>query len=927
MSARNRELATLLLAGLVASTAFASAWISGLATVDYGWLPWAALLGGIFLVAHLVARWTVPDADPTLLPLVALISAIGLVFVYRIEPEDGRRQLVWIAVGVAAFALVLFWLRYDYRVLERYKYVFGISAIVLLMLPSVPGLGQRVNGVKLWVDIGPLRFQPGEIAKIFLVIFLAGYLRDKREALARGRLKDFGPLLAIWGAAMLVLVQTSDLGSALLNFGIFLAMVYAATGRLSFVLAGLALFAGGSALLYDSLSRVQQRVTVWLQPWTDEKVHCSINGLLEYRQNCDSYQLVKSLYSIANGGYGGHRDRPWDVRDGRRDAADPVPPDRLRLLGDRAGAGPDRRGGGAAPVPRARRARDARRARGPRRVLEAPRGRAHVRLRPADVHHRRRRPAHRAADRHHAAVRLVRRLERRLELRDAGAAPARLPPRRADGTDVNRQLIRVGWTAMALIVALIVGTTYWQTWARPGLASRQDNEIQRVAEFQVRRGLILAPGRVLAKNRVVKRNGRKLYFRRYPQGRLAVHVVGYSTVSRARAGLEKSMNGVLTGTERNLGGLVERQLDEARGKPIVGDTVVTTLDLHGQQVALEQLGRTCGAVAAIDPRDGRLLVMASSPSYNPNLVENDFGAISKITAACRPAAPLVNRASQGLYPPGSTFKVVTASAALESNRFTPESEFDDPGYCIAYGKRVNNFDTSRPFGRLSLATALKYSVNSVFCNMGKALGAKRILDQAKKFGFYERPPLETPDGERYPSGLYDKGELWYPKRNSDVDAGRMAFGQERMLVTPLQMAMVAGAIGNAGILMRPHVVDRIVSPRGTTVSKTEPERMDRPVGPVNARDIANMMVSAVQGGTGTAAQISGYRIGGKTGTAETGVAGQNTTWFIAFAGLPGERPQVAIAVALERQSLTGGATAAPIARAVMEALLKPAANP
>jgi len=492
---------------------------------------------------------------------------------------------------------------------------------------------------------------------------------------------------------------------------------------------------------------------------------------------------------------------------------------------------------------------------------------------------------------------------------------------------VNRQLTRVGWTAMALIIALIVGTTYWQTWARPGLASRQDNEIQRVAEFQVRRGLILAPGRVLARNRVVTKNTRKLYFRRYPQGKLAAHVVGYSTASRARAGLEKSMNGVLTGTERNLGGLVERQLDEARGKPIVGDTVVTTLDLHGQQVALEQLGRTCGAVAAIDPRDGRLLVMASSPSYNPNLVENDFGKISKITADCRPAAPLVNRATQGLYPPGSTFKVVTASAALESNRFTPESEFDDPGYCIAYGKRVNNFDTSRPFGRLSLATALKYSVNSVFCNMGKALGAKRILDQAKKFGFYERPPLETPDGERYPSGLYDKGELWYPKRNSDVDAGRMAFGQERMLVTPLQMAMVAGAIGNAGILMRPYVVDRIVSPRGTTVSKTVPERMDRPVGPVNARDIANMMVSAVQGGTGTAAQISGYRIGGKTGTAETGVAGQNTTWFIAFAGLPGKRPQVAIAVALERQSLTGGATAAPIARAVMEALLEPAAKP
>ena len=306
MSARNRELLTLLLAGLVASTAFASAWIADAAQIDQGWLPYAALLAGIFLAGHLVARVIVPEADPTLLPLAALLCAIGLVLrlPHRRRTTAGGSSC-WVAVGVLAFALVLVWLRYDYRVLERYKYVFGVSAIVLLMLPSVPGLGTRINGVKLWVDIGPLRFQPGEIAKIFLVIFLAGYLRDKREALARGRLKDFGPLLAIWGGAMLVLVQTSDLGSALLNFGIFLAMLYVATGRLSYVLAGLVLFAGGAAALYNALDRVQQRVTVWLEPWTDDKVYCTINGALEYRQNCDSYQLVKSLYSIANGGYGG----------------------------------------------------------------------------------------------------------------------------------------------------------------------------------------------------------------------------------------------------------------------------------------------------------------------------------------------------------------------------------------------------------------------------------------------------------------------------------------------------------------------------------------------------------------------------------------------------------------------------------------------
>jgi cell division protein FtsW (lipid II flippase) len=305
MSARNRELVTLFLAALVASAAFASAWFQSTGAVDYGWVPWAVLLAGVFVVAHVVTRLTVPHADPTLLPLTALLCAIGLTFVYRLDPEDGRKQLVWVAIGAAAYCLVLLWLRYDYRILERYKYLFGVSAIVLLMLPSLPGIGQRINGVRLWVQVGPLQFQPGEVAKIFLVIFLAAYLRDKREALAQGRLKDFGPLLAIWGGAMLVLVQTSDLGSALLNFGIFLAMLYVATNRLSIVLAGVALFAGGAAVLYNALDRVQQRVTVWLEPWTDDKVYCALNGALEYRQNCDSYQLVKSLYSIANGGYGG----------------------------------------------------------------------------------------------------------------------------------------------------------------------------------------------------------------------------------------------------------------------------------------------------------------------------------------------------------------------------------------------------------------------------------------------------------------------------------------------------------------------------------------------------------------------------------------------------------------------------------------------
>jgi peptidoglycan glycosyltransferase len=491
---------------------------------------------------------------------------------------------------------------------------------------------------------------------------------------------------------------------------------------------------------------------------------------------------------------------------------------------------------------------------------------------------------------------------------------------------MNKQIGRVGWVAMGLLVALLVATTYWTTWARPSLAARQDNAIQRVQQFEIRRGVIVSPSRVLARN-VPRRVGRKtLYFRRYPQGKLAAHVVGYSTVARARTGLEESLNDYLTGSSRDLSSLVQESLDKLEGKPVVGDSVRTSLDLRGQRVALEALGRACGAVVALDPRSGRVRVMASAPSYDPNLVEDDYDAIASIRADCRPAAPLLNRGSAGLYPPGSTFKVVTAAAALESNRYEADSGFYDPGYCTVYGKRVNNYDTSRPFGAIDLATALQYSVNSVFCNIGLALGAKRILATAKKLGFYERPPLETPADERLPSGLYRRGQLWEPDRNSEVDAGRLAFGQERLLVTPMQMAMVAGAIGNAGILMKPYVVERISSPAGRTLLRTNPERIDRAVRPTTARDVSEMMVRAVRGGTGTSAQIPGFRVGGKTGTAETGVEGRNTTWFIAFAGREGRRPEVAIAVVLENQSSTGGQTAAPIARQVMEALLRPAAN-
>jgi peptidoglycan glycosyltransferase len=486
---------------------------------------------------------------------------------------------------------------------------------------------------------------------------------------------------------------------------------------------------------------------------------------------------------------------------------------------------------------------------------------------------------------------------------------------------MNRSISRVAVVALLMLAALVVATTYWQTLARAELAGRQDNAIQRVIEFTVKRGEITSRGALLARNRAVKRGARTFYFRRYPRGPLTAHVVGYSTVGRSRAGLERSLNDYLTGANQSLSSFVDASLDKLKGTQVEGNDVRLSLNLRAQQVAREQLGSRCGAVAALDPRTGRLLVLYSSPSYDPNRIEKQLQAIQNIRADCRPAAPLVNRASWGLYPPGSTFKVVTATSALDSGKYGPRSGFFDPGYCIAYGKRVNNFDTSSPFGRLTLFDALRYSVNSVFCNIGQKLGAKRILATAKRFGFYERPPLETPEAERRASGLYRNGELYEPKLDADVDAGRMAFGQERMLVSPLQMAMLAGAIGNDGVLMEPHVVDRIVSPRGDVIVRGKPQRLGRATSSETAHTVGEMMVAVVEGGTGTNARIPGFTVGGKTGTAETGVPGVNHTWFIAFAGPPGEKPTVAIAVVVESQRSTGGQTSAPIARAVMATLL------
>jgi peptidoglycan glycosyltransferase len=493
---------------------------------------------------------------------------------------------------------------------------------------------------------------------------------------------------------------------------------------------------------------------------------------------------------------------------------------------------------------------------------------------------------------------------------------------------VNRQLNRLAVVAVILLTALIVATTYWQAWAAGDLKAKQDNAIQRVVQFTIARGLILgADGKtVLAANTKKKVSGNTLYFRRYPEHGLAAQTVGYSTASRSQSGLEESLNDYLTGSNTNLSNAFHNLLKKLGQATVHGDNVQLTIRPKVQRLAQQLLGNRCGAVVAMNPRSGAVYVMASSPTFDPNEVEapGGFARILKIRGACQGSSALYNRATQGLFTPGSTFKIVTAAAALDTGAFTPSSSFYDPGYCTEYGQQVSNAGNPdqggrEVFGHLDLNTAFENSVNSVFCNIGKQLGAKTIIDYAKKFGFYKSPPVELPANERYASGMYTRSGHLNPDP-SKADPGRLAFGQWTMLATPLQMLLVAATVANGGVVPRPYLVQKIIGPDGSTIRSAHPSNMGRAIKPETAAELNQMMQLVVTGGTGTHAQIPGIKVAGKTGTAETGVDHVYTAWFVCFA--PADNPQVAVAVVLQNQlNGFGGAVSAPIAKQVMQALL------
>ena len=457
---------------------------------------------------------------------------------------------------------------------------------------------------------------------------------------------------------------------------------------------------------------------------------------------------------------------------------------------------------------------------------------------------------------------------------------------------MNAPVVRLFGLVLVLFGVLVVFTSRWTVFDAEALRENPNNRRVLFEEQRIKRGIIrAADGTVLAANRALSD---ERYERRYPTGDLFSHPVGFTSLDRGRTGLEDYYNDQLTGRRGDAIGALERLL----GPQDVGDDLRTTLVPKAQEVAYQQLNGRLGAVVALDVETGAVRVMAATPTYDPN----------------DPAkAKTFNRATQGRFPPGSTMKTVTATAALDTGRYQPNSRVSGKNGKVISGTPLENFG-GEDFGDIDLTTALTNSVNTAWAEIGEKLGKGTMGDYMKKFGFYEDPPLDYPDEQMVPSGEYGPRGRLLPPESGQIDVGRMAIGQDKLLVTPLQMATVAQTIGNGGMRMEPRLVEKVLDPDGRTIDEPLPEEAERVMSEDTATKLSAMMRNVVEQGTGQAARLEGVNVSGKTGTAEVG-DGTDDLWFIGFTD------KLAVAAMVERQTGgTGGGTAAPIAAEVLKAL-------
>jgi peptidoglycan glycosyltransferase len=486
---------------------------------------------------------------------------------------------------------------------------------------------------------------------------------------------------------------------------------------------------------------------------------------------------------------------------------------------------------------------------------------------------------------------------------------------------LNKPIVRIYVLVLLLLATLVYFTSKWAVFDAEELEANRENRRPLIEEQQIPRGSIATADGVLVAESLPEGGGRNpVYVRRYPQGSLFGNPVGYSYVEVERTGIELAENDLLIGEENEFATII----DQLRDEQPEGANITLTLDSEAQRVATEGLQSaisvpgTGAALVAIEPATGAVRAMASIPGYDPNEVQNpeSFKALTGDESA-----PLLNRPTQSTYPPGSTMKVVTAAAALDSGEFEPSTVLNADSPKEISGVELQN-SGGQSFGDIDMTTALTNSVNTYWAQVGEQLGAETMVTYMERFGFYSDPELDYPSDQMAPSGVYNSdGDLV----REGFDVGRVAIGQGgaegQLLATATQMAEVAAAIGNGGVLMKPTFLQEAKDPDGRTIEELGGgDEQDRVISEESAAQLSEMMTNVTREGTAAGLTVAGVEFAGKTGTAEIDLEGTNQPWFIMFA--PTQDPQIAVAATVERcQGCFGGEVAGPIATQVAESLL------
>ena len=916
MKPRNIELLLLVIAAPIVIVLFAMLVVTGGRELSFNTLGVPVGIFLAFLIAHISIRVLTPNADPAILPITFALSGIGIAFVTRLVPDLASRQLMWMFAGVIIMVLVLVIVR-NLDKLASYKYTFMIVGVLLLLSPMLPVVGTEINGSRLWLTIGTFSFQPGELAKICIVVFLAGYLAQHREMLSvftwkvgpvrLPSLSTLLPLLIMWALAFLIVVLEKDLGSALVLFAVFLVMLYVSTGKVLYVVVGLVLAGVAAVALFFMFSHVQTRVDVWLDPFSDAQDK--------------GYQIVQSLFSLADGDLFG-----VGIGRGMSDVIPYVESDFIfSAIGEECGLL------GAAGVLllylcfAIRGMLTAARAKSDVSSFMAVGATSIVVLQAFIIVGGVTRlipltgitlPFISQGGSSLLAGFIVVALLLRAgdeatgssaELTSAAIGRSRHAANSVLGRVALGKNITFALIFFSVLFALLVANlTYIMVVNAQNYQSMPGNGHTIAKEAKSERGTISTYDGVVLAQSVEQPDG--TYERVYPAGTLAAHVVGYYSGKYGMAGIEAEYNDTLKG-QRNFANWSE-VLNSMAGVSQPGNDVTLTLNSKIQQAAQAAIEGHKGACVVMDPGTGAVLAMASSPTYDAADVEE------VMQNASAGSSELLNRATQALYAPGSTFKIVSLTAALADGVAELDTTYDAPAEMDIGNAPVSNFK-DRDYGTITLERAFEVSSNTAFGQVGVQLGADRLVAGADAFGFNEQINLELPLAESLmpdPDEMTTWETAWAaagePVGEHESPAGPQA--------TVLQMALVGSGIANEGQIMQPYLVEGVYNANGERSFTAQPRQLMRATSAEVAGEVLSAMKGVVANGTGSAAAISGVTVAGKTGTAEhKGRA--DDSWFVGIADADGNRTVV---VALMIEEAGSDITAAAQSRAVLQAALQ-----